>query len=1075
MADRIQAAPSLDHAESECSAASSSYTASLLQSAAKSVLDTSTQSVVSDDDDDILSDGSNDDGIAEQLKGSATLKSLKTETLPALPNDQDRKRFIGCLAAVLASSYEYDFSDEGDELDNSAAYLEVYVREEEGFYNSTRSMSTTVDDDDDTTAVPPSGMPRFDSNLSVSFDYDDEDLLEEFSEKLEDEEDDGAVQGEQQEQEQRKKELLEEFAEKVPDEEGGRAVQEEQQEQQKKHLLEEFAEKLPDEEGDGAVQEQRKKQLLEEFAEKVPDEEGDRAVQEEQQEQRKKEQKDEQEATAAEVNKTSSALSLTQSNKLFQTTRDASMLKLALQRHRKRRYRVSSNVLLNAAKFLHVDSFQSKAFLPLLARLLRPPSKAEHDKKNLDLLGIDKEDFLWPFLESLTPGAGFRCLTMLLMEHLLRGEEGYDSRVRRVYKKLAVLIIIQDGEYKERGDCQDMTEIEFATRKFEAVEHGIAAKILALSGGSGRKSKALKKGSTEGGITKEQVMRGLKVGSAGILAGTLFAVTGGLAAPGIAAGIAAVAGSAAAAGAAVVVLTSTVAVTTIFGVGGAGLAAYKMHRRQRGLTEFEFQKESGKEEGTVEAELFTTICISGWIRDRCDFQRPWGVQPSDPPIRNKLELLERFYSVIKPQNISRCKEILSRWKGQETKLWSVFRQKYGRDPSHLFPLENGPRDRATLTVDQSEVIRNLFVELGYVNPEAPSEGETPFEKMKTGWRSRFAKAASKEDAENSMKLELSQSISLPGSNHPLKEGESEEQEDNDSRKDGGLPVHVKTVWDYQHTYGGELYTVRFESDLLAELCNSVEDVAVDAVSNATQHILKATIFYTLLTAVAIPTALVKFANMIDGSWTLAIERSDEAGKELAKSLLFSQAGRRPVTLIGYSMGARVIYACLKEMAVFQEKWEAYRERLEKDPTKEAAAKKKGAQQSVFETMREPASIIEDVILMGMPNHLSMRSWYLARQLVAGRLINCYSKKDLVLTLMFRFKKITGGIKPVCGTSAIKVPGVENYDVSDLVSAHSQYSIEAGAILKRIGHGQPIRASLNTPVAVIESEEEQNTV
>ena len=39
-------------------------------------------------------------------------------------------------------------------------------------------------------------------------------------------------------------------------------------------------------------------------------------------------------------------------------------------------------------------------------------------------------------------------------------------------------------------------------------------------------------------ITRGQVMRGLKIGSAGVAAGALFALTGGLAAPGIAAGIA---------------------------------------------------------------------------------------------------------------------------------------------------------------------------------------------------------------------------------------------------------------------------------------------------------------------------------------------------------------------------------------------------------------------------------------------------------------------------------------------------------------------------------------------------------
>ena len=125
-------------------------------------------------------------------------------------------------------------------------------------------------------------------------------------------------------------------------------------------------------------------------------------------------------------------------------------------------------------------------------------------------------------------------------------------------------------------------------------------------------------------ITRQQFIRGVKIGSAGVFAGSLFALTGGLAAPGIAAGIAALAGSAAAT-AAVATLTSATVVTTIFGVGGGTLAAYKMQRRTEGLTQFEFHKETtantgdkkgeGKDvKSRIEAELFSTICISGWLR-----------------------------------------------------------------------------------------------------------------------------------------------------------------------------------------------------------------------------------------------------------------------------------------------------------------------------------------------------------------------------------------------------------------------------------------------------------------------------
>lgn len=47
--------------------------------------------------------------------------------------------------------------------------------------------------------------------------------------------------------------------------------------------------------------------------------------------------------------------------------------------------------------------------------------------------------------------------------------------------------------------------------------------------------------------------------------------------------------------------------------------------------------------------------------------------------------------------------------------------------------------------------------------------------------------------------------------------------------------------------------------------------------------------------------------------------------------------------------------------------------------------------------------------MGLPNHLSLSSWEACRQVVAGRVVNCFSQKDLILSLMFQYKKF--GLKP----------------------------------------------------------------
>eukprot|EP00985_Skeletonema_marinoi_P033141 scaffold40582_cov285-Skeletonema_marinoi.AAC.1 len=98
--------------------------------------------------------------------------------------------------------------------------------------------------------------------------------------------------------------------------------------------------------------------------------------------------------------------------------------------------------------------------------------------------------------------------------------------------------------------------------------------------------------------------------------------------------------------------------------------------------------------------------------------------------------------------------------------------------------------------------------------------------------------------------------------------------------------------------------------------------------------------------------------------------------------------------------------------------------------------------------------------MGTPNHISLKSWEACRRVVAGRLVNCYSRKDLILSLMFQMKKFQGILRAICGTSPVTVNGVENFDVTDLVTGHTDYCLVSGEILKRVRHGQPQRASVS---------------
>ena len=123
---------------------------------------------------------------------------------------------------------------------------------------------------------------------------------------------------------------------------------------------------------------------------------------------------------------------------------------------------------------------------------------------------------------------------------------GYDSRVRFAYKHLAVSILSYWELREHSGFTTPKSAAERATHKFEALEDGVATRLSILSEIMTRQKD---KGNNElAGQRKRQSMlvqsaiRGLKIGAAGVTAGTVIAITGGLATPAIVGGIAALTG-----------------------------------------------------------------------------------------------------------------------------------------------------------------------------------------------------------------------------------------------------------------------------------------------------------------------------------------------------------------------------------------------------------------------------------------------------------------------------------------------------------------------------------------------------
>ncbi|KAH7415722.1 hypothetical protein KP509_14G058200 [Ceratopteris richardii] len=139
-------------------------------------------------------------------------------------------------------------------------------------------------------------------------------------------------------------------------------------------------------------------------------------------------------------------------------------------------------------------------------------------------------------------------------------------------------------------------------------------------------------------------------------------------------------------------------------------------------------------------------------------------------------------------------------------------------------------------------------------------------------------------------------------------------------------------------------------------------------------------------------------------------RSDKAGKLLADVLLRGLQGNRPVTLMGFSLGARVIFKCLERLA------------------------EKG----------ETGRIVERVVLLGSPLSIDAQSWKTVRKVVAGRFINAYSTNDWLLAVVYRASLMSQGL---AGIQPVHVPGIENVDVTDAINGHSSYLANVRDILK----------------------------
>ncbi|KAL2128251.1 hypothetical protein VTI74DRAFT_9454 [Chaetomium olivicolor] len=185
-----------------------------------------------------------------------------------------------------------------------------------------------------------------------------------------------------------------------------------------------------------------------------------------------------------------------------------------------------------------------------------------------------------------------------------------------------------------------------------------------------------------------------------------------------------------------------------------------------------------------------------------------------------------------------------------------------------------------------------------------------------------------------------------------------------------------------------------------------------------------------------PASLLKISKIVDNNWNNAMVRADKLGAALADVIMGKAQGERGVSLVGFSIGARAIYACLMCLAE-----------------------------------RRAFGLVENAVLMGTPAPSDPMAWCAMKSVVSGRLVNAYSENDYILGFLYRTSSIEFGLAGLQRITGVE--GIENVDVTAKVSLHPRYQYLVGSILRHIGWEDTVQDQIARDEAEMSCYEDRN--
>jgi len=470
---------------------------------------------------------------------------------------------------------------------------------------------------------------------------------------------------------------------------------------------------------------------------------------------------------------------------------------------------------------------------------------------------------------------------------------------------------------------------------------------------------------------KASKYRWLKVGAAATFGGAILALTGGLAAPALAAGVGTVmaaAGAGASAAMASAMLTTPV-VAAGFGAAGAGIMGKKFDRLTAGIKELGFVSL-----GQAQAED-----AEGDARRATDHENNFSAQQ----LFDTYDDVDLIDMGGHSEEEEEGKETPSKGEGEgavcaaSAAAYAALKAKERREPASLL-------DKITALSDEEE--------------EETSEGDSGEEKAGTE-----GKGESSGESETLEKANI----------HPRHKSLVSDDKEH-LAVTLAVSGWVRDMDDYTRPWYGldrmdcERFCLVWESEELLALGKALESfVRSKVVTEGTKYWIAHTAAAGVLAACAWPSLILTASGFIDNAWAVALDRAEKLGRVLADVLAANFHGDKPITLIGYSLGAKSIFHCLEELH------------------------KRGRRGTV-----------ERAILLGTPIERNVDRWRKAREVVSGRLVNGYTMNDWVLGLVFR----ATNTNMAAGLSPVAVHGVENVNLSCLIEGHSDYPDKIGSIL-----------------------------